>query len=92
MKPTKYIILDGILLFAIPQILQILDVKVFVNSNKILRNERRISRDIIYRGANLEMVNTQLETTVNPMHDKYIEPNKYFKGFERMLLVKKYFI
>ena len=78
MKPTKYIILDGILLFAIPQILQILDVKVFVNSNQLLRNERRISRDIIYRGADLEMVKTQLETSVNPMHDKYIEPNKYY--------------
>ena len=76
-KPQKYILLDGILLFSNIEILKQLDLCIFVHCNDIIRDKRRIHRDTNERGATTETVTHQLISTVNPMYYKYVFPNRY---------------
>lgn len=70
------IIIEGILLFANPDIVKELDVKIFVDTDADVRILRRIMRDVNDRGRSLESVITQYLETVKPMHDSFIEPSK----------------
>ena len=75
-KPKKYIIIDGILLFSNLEILKQLDLCVYIDCIDNTRNERRLARDTVERGAtSYDMVKDQLNTTVNPMFYKYVFPN-----------------
>ena len=73
-KPV--ILLEGILLFVEPQIRQLLDFKIFVDTDSDVRLIRRIRRDIRERGRTLEDVMRQYLETVRPMHLEFVEPSK----------------
>lgn len=76
--PTKIIIVDGILIFAEPNIRKLLDIKVFVDTDADLRVLRRIKRDMEERGRTLDSVIEQYEKTVRPMHLEFVEPSKKY--------------
>ena len=75
-KATPVIILDGILLFAFPQLVELMDIKVFVDTDADVRILRRVHRDVIKRGRSVESVIDQYLNTVKPMHEAYVEPYK----------------
>ena len=77
-KPTKIIIVEGILLFENPKIRELLDIKIFVDTDPDIRILRRIERDIKERGRNLESIIDQYRATVRPMHIEFVEPSKRF--------------
>ncbi|MCQ2457026.1 MAG: uridine kinase [Clostridia bacterium] len=70
------IIIEGILLFACPELADVLDIKVFVDADADVRILRRLVRDVKERGRNIDSVVSQYLTTVKPMHEAYIEPFK----------------
>ena len=75
-KSTPIIVLDGILLFAFPQLVELMDVKVFVDTDADVRILRRLHRDVRKRGRSVESVMEQYLGTVKPMHETYVEPYK----------------
>ena len=74
--PRKVIIVEGILIFADEALRDLMDIKIFVDTDADVRLCRRIKRDVNKRGRTLESVLTQYQTTVKPMHEKYVEPSK----------------
>ena len=76
--PEKVIIVEGILIFENRELRDLMDIKVFVDTDADVRLCRRILRDVEERGRTLESVVTQYQTTVKPMHEKYVEPSKKF--------------
>lgn len=76
--PKKVIIVEGILIFADPDLRELMDIKIFVDTDTDVRLCRRIRRDVNKRGRTLESVLTQYLTTVKPMHEKYVEPSKKY--------------
>ena len=74
--PTSLIIIEGILVMALPQVLAQADVTVFVDAPADLRLIRRIQRDVISRGRDVDGVIKQYLTTVRPMHEQYVAPCK----------------
>jgi uridine kinase len=74
--PRDVIIAEGILLFHIQEIREILDIKIFVDTPADIRLMRRIIRDIRDRGRTLESVTEQYLRTVRPMHEEFVEPSK----------------
>lgn len=76
LESQKVIIIDGILLFACPEVLELTDIKVFVDTEADVRILRRIMRDVKERGRTIDSVVNQYLTTVKPMHERYIEPYK----------------
>lgn len=75
-KSKKVIIVEGILLFADPKLTDLLDYKIFVDTDADVRILRRILRDVKERGRTLDSVVNQYLTTVKPMHERFIEPFK----------------
>ena len=76
--PEKVIIVEGILIFADPQLRELMDIKIFVDTDADIRICRRIRRDVNKRGRSLESVIKQYQDTVKPMHEKYVEPSKKY--------------
>ena len=76
--PAKIIVLEGILLFAVPEIRELCDLKIFVETDDDIRLLRRIERDMSERGRNFESIRDQYITTVKPMHDAFVEPSKRY--------------
>ena len=76
--PRKVIIVEGILIFADEALRDLMDIKIFVDTDADVRLCRRIKRDVTKRGRTLESVLTQYQTTVKPMHEKYVEPSKKY--------------
>ena len=72
----RVIIIEGILLFACPELVELLDVKIYVDTDADVRIIRRLVRDVKKRGRSLDSVVEQYLTTVKPMHDRFIEPSK----------------
>lgn len=77
-EPADIIIVEGILLFAAPELQNLFDLKIFVDTDSDVRVLRRIDRDIKERGRDLAGVTHQYLTTVKPMHDTFVEPSKRF--------------
>ena len=75
-NPSPVIIVEGILIFQDPQLCELLDIKIFVDTDADVRILRRIVRDVRDRGRSLESVVDQYLTTVKPMHEMYVEPSK----------------
>jgi len=75
-ESAPVIIVEGILLFAFPGLVKLLDRKIFVDTDADVRVLRRVKRDITKRGRSLESVIDQYLTTVRPMHLQYVEPYK----------------
>ena len=76
-SPAPVIIVEGILIFAEPAICELLDIKIFVDTDADIRILRRIKRDVIERGRTLESVEKQYVETVKPMHELYVQPSKH---------------
>ena len=74
--PGPVIILEGILLLSVEELRSELDLKVFVDADADVRFGRRVKRDVRKRGRTIESVLEQYQTTVKPMHDRYVEPSK----------------
>ncbi len=70
------ILLEGILIFENQELLDLLDMKIFVDTDADIRILRRISRDVKERGRSLESVINQYINTVKPMHERFVEPSK----------------
>lgn len=77
-EPRDIIILEGILLLEDERIRDLLDIKIFVDTDADVRIIRRIERDIEERGRTLESVINQYLTTVRPAHMQFIEPSKKY--------------
>jgi uridine kinase len=75
-QPKPVVIVEGILIFAEPRVLDLLDVRVFVDTPGDIRFIRRLERDIIERGRTAESVIAQYYATVRPMHFEFVEPSK----------------
>ncbi|MBI5058567.1 uridine kinase [candidate division KSB1 bacterium] len=76
--PRDVILIDGILIFEDPALRDLMDIRVYVDTEPDVRLARRIRRDISERGRTLESVLEQYELQVRPMHDLYVEPYKKF--------------
>jgi uridine kinase len=76
LPPAQVVILEGLLLFALPELRDALDMKVFVDTDADIRILRRIRRDTRERGRSLESVMDQYEQSVRPMHLEFVEPSK----------------
>lgn len=77
-KPSKVIIIDGILIFENKELRDLMDIKVYVDTDADIRLARRILRDVRDRGRSMESVITQYTTTVKPMHEEFVEPSKRY--------------
>lgn len=77
-EPSKVIIVDGILIFENKELRNIMDIKVFVDTDADIRLARRILRDVRDRGRSMESVISQYTTTVKPMHEQFVEPSKRY--------------
>lgn len=76
--PSKVIIVEGILIFAEKELREMMDIKIFVDTDADVRILRRIQRDVEERARTLKSVIHQYLTTVKPMHEQYVEPSKRF--------------
>ncbi len=74
--PNKIIIVEGILLFAVPEVCSACNLKIFIDTDDDVRLLRRIERDIHERSRTLESVRTQYLSTVKPMHEAFVQPSK----------------
>ncbi|MEE6712051.1 uridine kinase [Pediococcus acidilactici] len=77
-EPTDVIILEGILILSDERIRDMLDIKVYVDTDDDIRIIRRIERDTQERGRSLESIITQYLTGVKPMYHQFIEPTKRY--------------
>ena len=77
-EPKSVIIVEGILIFENEPLRNLMDIKIFVDTDADVRLCRRIKRDVNKRGRTLESVLTQYQETVKPMHEKYVEPSKKY--------------
>ena len=77
-ESRNIIILEGILLFDDPGLRELMDIKIFVDTDADVRIIRRIMRDIKERGRSLDSVINQYMTTVRPAHLQFVEPNKKY--------------
>ena len=75
-KPTKVVIVEGILIFQDERLRNLFDIKIFVEADADERILRRVLRDMNERGRDLENIISQYLTTVKPMHYLYVEPTK----------------
>lgn len=77
-QPSKIIIVEGILIFAVPEIRELFDVKIFVDTDADEMILRRIERDMTERGRSFESVKNQYLKTVKPMYLEFCEPSKRY--------------
>lgn len=77
-EPSPIILVDGILIFTKRRLRELMDIKVYVDTDSDVRFIRRLQRDMDERGRSLPSVVTQYLETVRPMHLKFVEPSKRF--------------
>ncbi|HEX5890625.1 MAG TPA: uridine kinase [Pyrinomonadaceae bacterium] len=75
-EPKPIVIVEGILIYADPRLLEQMDIKVFVDTPDDIRFIRRLRRDLAERGRTIESVIEQYIATVRPMHMQFVEPSK----------------
>ena len=77
-KPAKVVIVEGILIFQSKELRDLLDIKIFVETDADVRILRRALRDVEERGRSMQSVVTQYLTTVKPMHVQFVEPTRKY--------------
>ena len=77
-QPTKVVLVEGILIFADKALRDMLDIKIFVETDADVRILRRALRDVEERGRSMQSVVQQYLTTVKPMHEQFVEPSRKF--------------
>ncbi len=78
LEPSPIILVEGILIFAEPDLRPLFDVKLFIDTDADIRLIRRLQRDMQERGRTFESVISQYMTTVRPMHLEFVEPSKRY--------------
>ena len=78
LEPSPVILVEGILIFENESLRDLMDIRLFVDTDADIRLCRRIKRDVTKRGRTLESVLNQYQATVKPMHEKYVEPSKKY--------------
>ncbi len=76
--PKKVIIVEGILILENKELRDLMDIKVFVDTDADERLMRRIRRDMVERARSIESILTQYAETVKPMHEQFVEPSKKY--------------
>ena len=74
LKPSPIIVLDGTLIFTQPKLLELIDLKIYINSPDKLRLSRRIKRDTDERGRTPNSIMTQYSKSVRPMFNRFVAP------------------
>lgn len=77
-EPCPIIVVEGILLFATPALRELFDLRLFVDTDDDIRLMRRIKRDILHRGRDIESIQRQYYNTVRVMHQVHVAPNKRY--------------
>ena len=77
-EPAPIILVDGILIFTKRKLRDLMDIKIFVDTDADVRFIRRLQRDMKERGRSLDSVVQQYLETVRPMHLKFVEPSKRY--------------
>ncbi|MGB0274929.1 MAG: uridine kinase [Flavobacteriaceae bacterium] len=74
--PKKFILVEGILVFAHTPLRSLFDYKVYIEADKETRVKRRVARDVSFRGRSEEKVRQRFKTTLHSMHNRYVASNK----------------
>lgn len=77
-EPRRIVVVDGILLYCVPALRDVFDLRLFVDTDDDLRLLRRLRRDLQERGRTVDSVAQQYEETVRPMHQLHVAPSKRF--------------
>ena len=77
-NPSKVLIVEGFMIFENSQLRDLMDIKIYVDTDADIRLIRRIVRDVNERGRTLESVINQYISTVKPMHEQFVEPYKKY--------------
>lgn len=77
-QPRRALIVEGILVFTDAALRDLMDIKVFVDTDSDTRFIRRLQRDVAQRGRTMESVIDQYQSTVKPMHLEFVEPSKRY--------------
>ncbi|MCM0582211.1 uridine kinase [Weissella diestrammenae] len=77
-EPADVIIAEGVLLFVDPELRDLLDIKIYVDTDDDIRFIRRLQRDMVERGRSADSVIQQYLATVKPMHHQFVEPTKRY--------------
>lgn len=77
-EPKPVIILEGFLILENRELRDLMDIKVFVDTDADERLMRRIKRDMVERGRSIESIINQYSNTVKPMHEEFVEPSKKY--------------
>lgn len=77
-RPTKVVVVEGILIFENKQLRDLMAIKIFVETDADVRILRRIRRDVKERGRSLDSVIDQYLTTVKPMHEQFVQPSRQY--------------
>ena len=77
-RPQRFIIVEGILTLAVPEIRNVGDVLIYVDAPDDIRLARRLQRDVVSRGRSVQSVLTQYLNTVRPMHLHHVEPSQQY--------------
>lgn len=76
--PKKVIIVEGILILENKELRDLMDIKVFVETDADERLMRRIRRDMVERARSIDSILMQYRETVKPMHEQFVEPSKKY--------------
>ena len=76
--PKKVMLVEGILILTHPELRELFDIMIYVHADSDERLIRRLKRDMKERGRDLDEVLNRYQTTLNPMHQQFIEPTKEF--------------
>ena len=97
-EPRPVIIMEGILILENRELRDLMDIKIYVDTDADERLMRRIRRDMVERGRSIESIISQYSSTVKPMHEEFVEPSKKYadiiidednKGIEETLELLK---
>jgi uridine kinase len=77
-KPARIILVEGILIYAEKDLRELMDIRIFVDTDADIRFIRRLRRDMGERGRSLDSVVQQYMATVRPMHLEFVEPSKRY--------------
>ncbi len=77
-RPTRVVIVEGILIFENKALRDLMDIKIFVDTDADVRILRRILRDVKERERSLDSVISQYLTTVKPMHEQFVQPSRQY--------------
>lgn len=76
LSPKRIVLFEGILVFENEELCDLMDIKLFVDTDADVRFVRRLTRDIEERARTMDSVVNQYLTTVKPMHEMFVEPSK----------------